>query len=247
MTFTSPLRISSPLRVFWLSCLAASLPAPAQAGSLGLGLAFVQDLPDPISTDTRLGLGLSLQLPVRLDLTEHTSLRIGGRLDYAGGGGERNGFWCRELDVISWDVIADERAGVHPRCGWMLSGGLTVGPEIRLPVSGPVQPYVAGGLGLTAIGNFHNIHIPELLDPQRNNLSPDGLSFNIDPFSLKASWLTDLALGAHLGERWYAEAGYSSAWAGRAELKKSTADLEVDREPYGWNALRLAGGLRFPL
>lgn len=234
-------------RVFWLSCLALCLPVSAQAGSFGLGLAFVQDLPDPLPTDAQLGPGLSLQLPVRLDLTEHAALRLAGRFDYAGGGGERNAFFCRELDVISWNVIADDRAGAYPRCGWMLAAGLTVGPELTLPVPGPVRPYVAGGVGIAGIGNFHNIHIPELLDPEKNNLNPEGIGFNVDPFTLRASWLTDLALGAHLGERWYVELGYSTAWAGQAEVKKAVTELQVRREAYGWNALRLAGGLKFPL
>lgn len=287
----------SPLRSCWSLCLAMGLSAPAHAGSIGLGLALVKDLPDPLierdgawqaiqdglpascddptqldcqiaSVYTRMGTGISLQIPVRISLGENVALRLGGRLDYAGGGGQQQyepvldseGFpqqtrggelitkkspFCRELDAISWTLPGGETRFENPRCGWMVAGGLTLGPEITVPIPGPVHPYFSAGIGFAGVGNFHNIHLPELLDDS-NNLTPEGLDFNIDPFSLQATLLTELAVGARFGERLYLEGGYSSARLGEAELKKSVEVLNVQRLPYMWNAVRISGGVLFP-
>ena len=69
-----PVRLLPTLSLFFLS-------TTAHAGSFGVGLAFVQDLPDAgADAPARLGPGFSLQLPARIDLTSHAALRVGGRL-----------------------------------------------------------------------------------------------------------------------------------------------------------------------
>ncbi len=228
--------------------LVVLLESHALAGSFGVGAAFVQDLPDA-GGEARVGPGVSLQLPARIDLTSHASIRIGGRLDYAGGGVDTGDESCKGLDRISWHLTAEGgapvRAGEFANCGWLAAAGLTAGPEVYLPVEGPVRPYLAGGLGLALVANFHDIDRPELMGPENDLTNPN----NLDPWSLVPAFLTDVAVGAMIGQKtaFWVEGGYSSAWVGGADLERAEDTLDVRREPYGWNAVRLAAGVAFPL
>jgi hypothetical protein len=223
--------------------------AAARAGSLGLGLAFVQDLPDAADGDSALiGPGISLQVPVRIELTSNANIRVGGRLDHAGGGLQR-GDGCKSLDVVSWDVGFQQgeaiRAGEYADCGWLVAGGVTVGPEVVVPVSGVFRPFLGGGLGPAAVANFHDIGRTELMGPQNDLTNPN----NLDPWTLRGVLLIDAAAGLMVGDKvsGWAEVGYSTAWVGRARMHRSFEPLNVSREPYSWNALRLGAGIAFPL
>ncbi|MBX2803605.1 MAG: hypothetical protein KTR31_38355 [Myxococcales bacterium] len=246
------------------------LPLSAHAGSVNFGAAFVQDLGDAgVEEKTKLGPGFGLQTGLRFPLLggeesgPRVALRVAGRFDFAMGGGDappdieqvnpdtgeveivRPSALCRELDRISWTGDGVRRAD-YVRCGWMLAGGLSVGPELYLPVRGAILPYFGARLGVVAIGNFHDVGSEHqyLMDPDANDFRN---SNNIDPYSVRWSPLVDLTVGVLTGEDgpWYVELGYSTAWVGPAQLQKSVAGLEVQREPYAWNALRVAGGFVF--
>lgn len=61
--------------------------------------------------------------------------------------------------------------------------------------------------------------------------------------------LSDLAVGALFGEGVGAffEFGYHAVWVQRPPLAASVDALDLQREPYGWNALRAAAGVTLPL
>src|SRR5690606_20524433 len=81
------------LRALLASGLAVFLAAPPAARaaevSVGVGLGVAADMPDRVSSEhTRFPFAPGLHVPVRIDLSEGTRLRIDGRLE-GGRGGDR--------------------------------------------------------------------------------------------------------------------------------------------------------------
>ncbi len=214
----------------------ASAPAFAADVSLGLGAVLAVDLDDPSDGPlrTELGVGAGLLVPVRVVLTPAASVRTNVRLDYHGGS-----------DIISWEIADGERTA-EPNQVWMLAAGVTVGPEVSLPVASGPAPYLAGGIGAVVAGTFHSFTRCALMDPAKNDCSnPD----NVDPYAVRPALLTDVALGVQGGEglQWWLEAAYSAAFLSQAPLAKSAPGFDVQREAFGWNAVRGAAGLSFSL
>ncbi|MEN0061031.1 MAG: hypothetical protein AAGA48_02715 [Myxococcota bacterium] len=215
---------------------------PPWRGSVGLGLAFVQDLGDRADPAAQIGPGLSLQLPLRFSVAPAAAIRIQPRVDGALGGGvpSEEASLCAGLDQISWQVTDARRTVAPSECGWLLAVGATIGPEVRWPTQGPVQPYLAGGVG--ALGTF------VINRSERGELLIDDPDFTrVDGWTAAASWLTDVHLGVLVGRKtqWFAEAGYAVAWVPRARVRGSVDVLDVQREPFAYNTVRIASGIAF--
>lgn len=224
--------------------LTAAVAAPAAAAEidLGVGAALALDLPDRASKDyASFGPGPSLLVPLRVGLTEHARLRSTLRADLGFGS-----------DRVTWGVEVDGqqlRVASEDHWAMLAAAGLTVGPEVSLPVSGPVVPYLGAELGAAWVGTYHAFG-PDaaiLLDPDQNELDNPK---NVDPYTTQLALLTDLhagvSLGAGDGVGGWAELGYSAAYLGARTLNKSPAEIDARREAYGWNPLRLAAGVRIP-
>jgi hypothetical protein len=176
-------------------------------------------------------LGFGVVAPVRIDLTPAAGLRGTVRIDATLPGNSH----------VTW-LVCSQRAGEATR-GGLVALSAAIGPEVRLPIDGPVVPYAGAAAGLAVVHTWHNIERVELMDPASNNLDSGG---NWDPFSQQLVFLTDFDLGATAGPLWF-ELGYTGAFVYTASLKRSTAALEVQREAYGWNAPRLGVGISIPL
>ena len=216
--------------MFALTLLCA-LAAPAHASSLGIGVAVVKDLPDTLDTEVpaRFGVGGALLVPIRFDLTPAAALRTTLRIDASKGD-----------DHVTWNA-GNGRIGEAPAWAAFVSTAATVGPEVRFALDGPIVPYVAGEVGLALVHTFHNIERPELILPE-HRASPKSL----DPYGRKGALIADVALGAAAGPTWF-ELGYTSAFVGDADLRRSEQSLELQHAAYAWNALRLTFGLTIPL
>lgn len=214
----------------------ATSPA-APRGSAGVGLAYVQDLGDRGDAPARLGPGLSLVVPLKFRVADAASLRVNPRIDGITGGGDGD-LLCAELAQISWQVTPDLRSRDAATCGWMLAAGVTIGPEVRIPTKGAVKPYLQGGLGVIGTLIVDRIERGELVlnDPDRTR---------VDGWSVTASWLTDVNVGIAVGNgpEWFVEGGYALAWVPRARLRRTVDALDVRREPFGYNAVRLSTGI----
>lgn len=221
------------LRALSLCC--ALLPGLARADSVGVGIGVAQDLPDGLETPvpTRFGPGVALVVPGRLDLTPAAALRATFRADGAFG-----------RDHVSWIAGGGPTVGEETKAR-VVGAHLVVGPLVRWPTEGAVVPYLTGGLGLALVHTFHNVERPELFAEKDPAVLARG-SY-LDPFTRQLALATDVAVGLDLGERLWTEVGYGAAFLDTATLRRSDPTLDVKRQAYGWNALRLAVGLTFPL
>jgi hypothetical protein len=203
----------------WMSLL----PAAAAELDVGVGAAVAMDLPDEASGEyARFGPGPSAQVPIRLRLTDGAWLRASLRGD-AGFGSSRVE-WQGAGDVVYADDQWDAR---------FFAGAATLGPEFRIPL---------GGLGLTL-----GAEAGAALVRTDHALPDNGRFANIDRKNLASlAVLSDLHLGLLGGEGvgWFSEAGYSVAWVEGGSLGGQAGLVQA---PWGWNALRLGGGIRFSL
>lgn len=224
-----------------VSC-ALSAAALAAEVDLGVGAALALDMPDRTSKDyARFGPGPSLQIPVRVGLSDYARLRSTLRADF--GFGSDRVTWGLEVDGVPLRMASDDHWAM------LAAAGLTVGPEVVLPLSGSVRPYLGAEAGGAWVGTYHAFG-PEaeiLLDPEQNELDNPK---NVDPYTTQLAFLTDLHLGATVGTEgvggWF-ELGYSAAFLGARPLNKAPESLDAQREAYGWNPIRLAAGVRIPL
>jgi hypothetical protein len=180
-----------------------------------------------------------LLVPVRVPLTTHTALRIGTTGTFGVG-----------RDVISWEVAdpEDPRFTDNSRRheiarAFYTSLGATVGPEVRLPTTGRVVPYFATGLGLGLAATFHSdLQRPDLFDPELYEVEDLSNPRVISPYAMQPALAGDLALGVSVGALWV-ELGYQLQYLGQARLRKTPTELKAEREPFGWNTLRLSVGV----
>lgn len=227
-----------------LSIVLCALPMPALAADLdvGVGAALAIDMPDRVSAEyAKFGPGPSLQIPVRIGLSDYARLRSTLRADL--GIGSDRVSWALEIDGT------ERRLGSDDHWAMFTAAGLTVGPEIVIPVDGPIAPYLGAEAGGAWIGTYHSFggDTAVLLDPNQNDLNDPG---NVDPFTTQLAFLTDTHVGFTLGDEgvgFWTELGYSMAFVGASSLKKSRAELDARREAYGWNPVRLGAGVRFSL
>jgi hypothetical protein len=217
----------------------SALPADAAEVTVGAGLAVAADLSDRVSAEhTDFGPGPSLQVPVRVALSEHVSFRATGRADLGFGS-----------DRVSWgQVVNGTPVRFYDDDHWAMLAALalTGGVEVELPGALPVTPYLGAELGAAWVGTYHSLggETQLLLDPAENDLQNPS---NIDPYTNQSAVLTDLHAGLSRGFSsrlgGWVEGGYSVAFLSARTLQKAPTDLEARREAYGWNALRLGVGM----
>lgn len=205
----------------------------ARASSVGVGLGGAVDLPD--GGEAKFGPSPNLLVPVRIDLGQ--TARIRTTLHAAFGAG---------TDEISW-MVGGERVSEPSEAAYFGSVALLSGPEIAVPLDGPISPYFGGSIGLALVHTWHNIDRADLFGPTYTDeqlLGAPGRTF--DPYARQLVLATDLAVGIDAAPLW-AELGYALQFVPDAPLRKSEPSLLVRHEPYGWNALRLVVGVSIPL
>lgn len=227
--------------------LAPLLVAPAQAGvSVGAGVSLSADLPDSDALDpsgegyTSFGLGPSLMIPVRLELSPAARLRLTARADYASGS-----------DRVTWTEGDTSFYDIDGHSAFLVAGALTLGPELVIPGDLPVNPYLSAGAGLAWVGTYHSFSDPvvvDIMDPELNDLTDSG---NVDPYTAQPCFIADLGLGAERelseGLALWVEVGYSVAFVDKRPLVKTIPQYQAMRSAYGWNALRGGIGVAFRL
>ena len=234
------------MRTALLSTAALVLATTAHAAEVAVGPGVVVglDMPDKASGSfTRFGPGPGLHVPVWLGLASHARLRITARAELGVG-----------TDRVSWSLGQvggeDVRVGSSGHWAMVVAGGLTAGPEIVLPVDGPVAPYLGAEMGVALLNTYHSFgnETAVLLDPRENDLNDPR---NVDPFTSNTSFMTDVHAGAVVGGEsgpgvWF-ELGYAAAFVPATELKKAQPSLAARREAFGWNPVRLGAGVRFSI
>ncbi|MFT5456803.1 MAG: hypothetical protein ACI9K2_003291 [Myxococcota bacterium] len=217
--------------------LALAAASTATAGSrIGVGAGLAADLADPASAShTRFAVGPSLLVPVSLGLGEYAAFRANLRADLATG-----------RDRVTW-AVGDQRTADDDHFAMLASAGLTLGAEVTF-ARGTVQPFLVAAAGPAWVGTFHSFSGPTavLLDPAQNDLANSG---NVDPATSQLVLAYEAALGARTDgpvAPWL-EAGFSNAWVGERDLRKTPPASKARRSAYGWNALRLAVGIGFEL
>jgi len=220
-----------------IAVLAAS-SARAEEVRVGVAATLATDLPDPVSGEyARFGPGPGVQVPVWVELAPWALLRATVRGDL--GVGSDRVSWKREIDGEPVRFYDDEQFAMF------VAGGLTLGPEVVFPTKGSVEPYLGAEAGGTWVGTYHAFDGPTalLLAPERNGPKAGG----VDPYTSQLTVLTEVHMGLGLGTqgRYWTELGYSVAWVGASDLRNAPDALAARRAPWGWNAIRLALGVRF--
>ncbi len=199
------------------------------------------DLPDKISKDyARFGPGPSLQIPIRYALAPSARLRATVRADF--GAGKDRVTWGESIDGAEQRFFDDDHFAMF------LATGLTVGPEIVIPMRGAVAPYFAAEAGGAWVGTYHSLDgvTQRIMDPAENDLKDAG---NIDPYTSQVAFLSDVHVGGmttgDIGA-WF-ELGYSMAFVGESDLTKTIAIYNARRSAYGWNAARIGAGVNIRL
>ncbi|MFK7931811.1 MAG: hypothetical protein AB8H79_26780, partial [Myxococcota bacterium] len=195
---------------------------------------------------TRFGPGPSLSIPLRVKLAPSAYLRTTLRADMGVGS-----------DQVSWDARVgseDLRLSANDHWAMMTAASLTVGLEGRVSEEWAVQPLGGVAAGLAWVGTWHSFGPSEggydttfLLDPsQGNDLSDPN---NRDPYATAFTPMVDVHVGlaAPLSDKVEAigEIGYSVAFLSDTELVKAPPALNVRRDAFGWNALRVQVGASF--
>lgn len=186
---------------------------------VGIAAGVGMDLPDAFGTRAQFGLGPHLIAPVTVVVAEYAAVRASLRGD-AGFG--RAALWTEEADLRGeeWDAR-------------FFAGGLTLGPELRLPLGG-----VTVGLGAEAGTTLMRV----------DYALPDGGAFSVldRKNTAQVSIVSDLHLGVSGGGTtgWFAELGYTMAWFDGGTLAESPL---VRQSSWGWNAPRVGAGVRFQL
>jgi len=199
------------------------------------------DMPDRVSKDyARFGPGPSLQIPIRYSLTSIARVRATVRADM--GVGSDRVTWGRQVDGEEQRLFDDDHFAMF------LASGVSVGPEVVIPLNGSVQPYFGAEAGIAWVGTYHSFGgvTRTIMDPAQNDLQDSG---NIDPYSSQVAFLSDLHAGGMTSGSvgaWF-ELGYSIAYVPEAGLNKTLKELNARRAAYGWNATRIGGGVNFRL
>ena len=221
-------------------CLAVDVHATAI--DLGAGVELAGDLADAKVKQgaSKMNVGPTLRVPVRVSLHPVVSIRTDGFLSVQGG-----------QDRIEWaqyNGVVEYQSDDH----WtMLSQlGLNVGPEISPWSEKPISPYAGTNIGIAWARHWHSFKGPSavLLDPDLNDVDSGS---NIDPYTDQ----TVPSVGLHTGVRFKdvlpfafeLELGYKVAFMREAELKKARPTLQAKRTAYGYNPVRVGINAVFPL
>lgn len=224
--------------------LAAGLLSPgARAGvTLGLGADFVtdpSDLVDPVS-DTRLGTGGGLRVPLRVGIGESAWLEVAVRSSLSAG-----------QDRVEWTQY-EGTVRYYSDTHWTLvnSTALMVGPVVDLTHKPAVQPFLGARAGAGMVTFWHSFHgdTAILLDPDQGDVTS---SSHIDPYTRQFAPFADLSAGLRMGRvapfAIELEAGYTVSFLAEAPLKKARPELAAVRTAAGLNALRIGVSTTFPL
>ncbi len=227
-----------------LLLVAAALLSPAARAdvTLGVGADFVSDpsdLVDPVS-DTRLGTGGQLRLPVRVGLGEAAWLEIALRTSLSSG-----------QDRVEWTQY-DGAVTYYSDTHWTLvnNTALLVGPVVDLTHKPALQPFLGARVGAGLVTCWHSFHddAAVLLDPSQGDVTS---SSYIDPYTQQLAPLGDLSAGLRFGSiapfAIELEAGYTVSFLAEAPLKKSRPELAAVRTAAGLNALRIGVTASFSL
>jgi hypothetical protein len=214
--------------------------------SVGIGAALCSDLPDRVSKEhTRFGLGPSVQVPVWVGITPSASLRTTLRAD-VGSGSDRVS-WARSVGGESYRFFHDDHAAT------LVAAGLTMGPELVLPIESPVRPYLGAEAGGAWVATFHD---PEQLSAVvggsgkgAKGVADSGDGDQAGGSTQQFALLTDVHVGVQsqgdVGA--WIEVGYSSSYIGSRAIQNMDEALEARREAFGWNSARVGLGLSFKL
>lgn len=235
-----------------LLLFATLCPAVASAGdlSVGFGLGAAKDLPD-IQTFGKFSVGPSLQIPFRMGLGDRASFRATIIAD--GASGNDRVTWGIPVPSTAPNTPASVRYASDAHFTYMVAAGLTVGLEASAKPSG-WTPFIGVDAGPELANTYHSfgtdndntqILLTGLTDDELKNGN------TLDPYTSQIAWLTDLRVGVHgplsNGLDLWVETGYSNAFLGAKALTKPPDAISARREPYGYNAVRLAVGLSFAL
>jgi hypothetical protein len=227
-----------------LSCVASNAATAGADVWLGAGVGVSEDLVDGASGEhTRLGVGPSLFVPLRVGLTPWMRLRLDLRLEVGFGVDQLT--WNEEIDGVQ---VRRTDADTHRAFVGALGGEL--GVEARIPTGAKVEPYVGAGVGVVGVGAYHALSedTAVLLDPDQNRLGEPG---NLDPYTVQASVSYSLAAGAAWRARdavdLWVEIGYGGAFLPSQSLRKAPVELDARREAFAWNPFRVAVGVLFKL
>lgn len=221
--------------------------------SIGVGAGVAFDLPDRASTlqagdpvrtvRTGFGPGPLLRIPFRWQVAPLARVRVDADLSLATG--QDVVTWTQQIDGEPVDFFDADHFTMA------LSAGLSVGADLFVPVGDAlIAPYLGADLGGGWMGVYHSFggRTQVLLDPEQNDLENPN---NVDPYTSQAVFLSELHAGAEVaagtGLAVWLEAGYSVAFVPARDLKKTPTGLNARREPFGYNAVRIAVGLNFSL
>ncbi len=240
-------------RAFFL-ILSAIVPASALAGglSVGVGVDASVDLPDPKGTMSysKGFAGAGLMIPVRYDLSDYASFRATVRTAFAPGHDRVS--WGTPVPSTSVDQPSEVRHASTDHWAMLAAGGLTVGLEAATKESG-LSPYFGVETGPVLVNTYHSFDADSGTSTLLSELTEDELKnpSTIEPFTSKLTLLTDLHAGVRTrgesGMGFWAEAGYATAFLKAQPLPHTKEILNAQRDPYGWNALRLGFGVQFAM
>ncbi|MEQ1501607.1 MAG: hypothetical protein ABMB14_05220 [Myxococcota bacterium] len=207
------------------------LAGVAHASSIGAGAGLGVDLG---GDDATLGPVPSLWVPLRIDVSARAAIRA-----------TVSGGFTVGHDVVSWEIAAaDRRVGEETRAIFA-SLGASVGPELRFPI-GAFDLYAGASVGLALVHTWHSrMDHPDLFSVERYSDEELLDPLTINPYNRQLVPATDVAIGLTSGRLW-GELGYGAQFLGRNTLIGSPEDLVVQREPFGWNAVRIVVGVAIP-
>lgn len=208
----------------------------ATGGEIGLVGGAAVDLPDVETIrHTRFGPGPWLLIPVGFRLNDWAALRVSLRVDW--GAGRDRLSWTRTVDGETQRFFDDAHDA------WFLGAGITIGPEVRLPVTDRFFLDLGVEAGMMVGWTFHVLGEDALAI-----LDDDAPAGGLDPYSVQPAFLTEVHFGGgvHLSPAvaLTLETGYSVAFFGEGALANTDPDVAAVREPFGWNALRAGIGFR---
>lgn len=224
-----------------LAGLLAAAPARA-AVVMGVGADVVADPADRVEpvSDTRLGVGGGLRVPLRWSLGQgawletalHTRLSRGqDRVEWTQHGGA-----VRYYSDDHYTLVG--------------SAALLVGPVVELGRSDDLRPVLGARAGAGLVHFWHSFHgdAAVLLDPAQGDVTSDQ---HIDPWSRQLAPMVDLSAGLRMGSlapfAIELEAGYTVSFLSEATLLKARPELDAVRVAAGLDGLRFGVGAVFPL
>ena len=234
--------------------LFAVAPATARADglSVGVGIDASLDMPDPKGTMSysKGFAGVGLMIPVRYDLSDFASFRATVRTAFAPGHDRVS--WGTPIPSTSATEPAEVRHASVEHFALLAAAGLTVGLEAATKETG-LSPYFGVETGPVLVNTYHSFDADSGTSDLLKDLTPEqqASSGTIEPFTSKLTLLTDLHAGVRTrgesGVGFWAEAGYAAAFVGAQHLKNTPDAINAQRDPYGWNALRLGFGVQFAM